>query len=154
MSWDRAADDAFKRLLGYSQERLDRIHKAADERRAMLEARDPQPSFEWVDSDSDFDDADRALLSPPPSPKGDGPDLSITAWDRRKWSDLARGIETRDSGFDNFETWRCHVISEHAQKVLPISTPSKKSGVRKNRRPAVIVSERQVQVDLSTLHFR
>ena len=143
MSWNREAYDAFHRLLGYSQENLNHVHKAADEYRARLDARGPQPPWEPAESDSEFSDTDGAPRSPPQSPKGDGPDLSMVAWDRRKWSDLSLGIEPRDSGFDNFETWRCHVLSEHAQKVLPTSTSLQKSGVRKKpRRPAVTISER------------
>ena len=74
--WDRAADDAFNRLLGYSQEYLDRIHKGADEYRAMFAARMESAPEAWTDleSDSDYDDAHLAPLSPPLTPKGQGLD--------------------------------------------------------------------------------
>jgi hypothetical protein len=57
MSWHRAAYDAFDRLLGYSQEYLDSVHKGAEEYKAMLAARRPQIAWEPLESDSDLDDA-------------------------------------------------------------------------------------------------
>ena len=105
MSWDRAAADAFDILRGYTQEYLDEVHKRADDYRAFLDARGPQPPWEPAESDSDFSEPDGAPLSPPTSPKSEGPDLSKGAWGRRMLADLARGIETRDSGFDKYETW-------------------------------------------------
>ena len=100
MAGSRKEYDAIHRLLGYSQEDLDYVHNAAE---ARLAARGPQPFWEPASSDSDFSDTGATLLTPPSSPKGDGPDLSMKAWDRRKWSDLAQGIELDDSGFHNYE---------------------------------------------------
>ena len=142
MSWDRAAYDAFDRQLGYSQEYLDRVHKGAEEYRAVLDARGSQ-LWEPAESDTDLDDAHLAPLSPPPSPRGDRPDLSEGAWGRRILADLSRGIEVRDSGFDNFEKWRSQMISEHVQKILPTPCPSKKSNVRRRQcRRGIRVTER------------
>ena len=82
-------------------------------------------------------------LWPPQSPKGDGPDLSQKAWARRIYSDLSIGIQTDETGFNNFETWRSHTISEHAKRVVPDSTSLEKSGIRKRqRRPTLVPSER------------
>jgi len=102
MSWDRAAHDAFHRLLGYTQEYLDAVHKGADEYRAMLDARGPQLPYEPASSDSEYDDSHLAPLSPPPSPRREEPDLSESAWLRWRPADLARGIEPKDS----YEKWR------------------------------------------------
>lgn len=149
MVWDRTANDAFLRLLGHTQEDLDSGHEVADEYRAKLAARGTQPPYEPAESDSDFDDAHFAPLSPPPSPRSEGPDLSEGAWGRRRLADLARGIEPKDSGFDSYETWRSQMIAEHAQKVLPTPTPSQKSRVRRrDRRPTVTISERYVHMNL------
>ena len=137
----RAEVDAFRRLLGYSQEYLDEVHKCADEERARM-----GPPVRWEmasSSDSEFSDADRTPLTPPKSPKGDGPNLSQTAWARRIWSDLSVGIESHDTGFDDYEKWRSYTISEHAKRVVPVSTSLERSGIRKKkRRPAVMLSER------------
>ena len=72
--WDRAADDAFHRLLGYSQEYLDRVHEGVDEYRAAHAAQIASAPDAWTDleSDSDYDDAHGAPLSPPLTPKGEG----------------------------------------------------------------------------------
>ena len=91
-------------------------------------------------------------MSPPASPRGERPDLSIKAWDRRKWSDLSQGIEARDSGFDNYQTWRSQMMAEHASKVLPTISPPEKPDIRKKqRRSTAVVSERSVQMNLETL---
>jgi hypothetical protein len=58
------ASDAVLRLLGHTQEYLDRVHKGAEEYQAMLDARGPQSPYEPAESDSDFDDAHLAPLSP------------------------------------------------------------------------------------------
>lgn len=126
MSVARTESDAIHKLLGYSQDYLDCVHKDADELRASIQARDFQPVWYPCDSDSDLEDIDGAPMSPPQSPKDDVLDISVRAWDRRKWSDLARGIEPKDTGFDKFHTWRSHVISEHMQNVLPTSTSLQK----------------------------
>ena len=149
MAWTREAADACDRIFqGYAQEYLDHVHKLSDEYRAAVYPRGVQPVWEPVSSDSDYS-SDRAPLSPPASPRGEGPDLSRTAWDRRKWSDLSQGIETRDSGFDSYQKWRSQMMAEHASKVLPTLSSLEKPDVRKKqRRPAVIVSERLVQIDL------
>lgn len=90
MSWSREADDAFSRLLGCSQDSLDRIHRKADEyRKAYIDAGrpiQPQLSLEeaWAElesygSDSDCEETDLAPISPPMTPKGGedrGPPLS------------------------------------------------------------------------------
>ena len=144
MPTKREEYDAFRVLLGESQERLDEIHKLADEYRARI-----GPPVRWEPGSSDSDlDTDHVPLTPPESPKredhfSNGPDLSIKAWNRRKWSDLSIGIETRDSGFDDFETWRAHVISEYHAKALPIPTSIHKTGVcKKRRRTDITNSER------------
>lgn len=134
MSFDRAESDAIHRLLGYSQDYLDGVRKGADELRTRIEARDPQPTWYPCDSDSDLENIDGAPMSPPQSPKDGVPDISVRAWDRRKWSDLARGIEPRDTGFDKFHTWRSYVISQNIQdeNVLPSSTSFQKpKGIEK-----------------------
>ena len=137
----RAECDAVSRLLGYSQEYLDEVHRLADEGRARM-----GPLVRWEmasSSDSDFSDADHAPLTPPKSPKGDGPNLSQTAWARRVYSDLSIGIESRDTGFDDYEKWRSYTLSEHAKKSAPVSAPLKSRGIRKKRRrPAVMQSDR------------
>lgn len=141
MAWDRAAHDAFNLMLGESQERIDLVHKIADEFRAAREAQGPQRDWEGPGSDSDSD----APITPPQSPRreGDGPDISWRAWDRRKWVDISRGIEPKDTGFDKYETWRVHMLSEHAKKVVPKPISPPVSEVSKSgRRPAVPVSER------------
>ena len=136
MAWTREADDAFHRLLGYSQEYLDYTHKFADGYRAHVQARQAQfPPWEWASSDSDLE-TDNVPPTPPESPKGDGPNLSVSAWERRIWTDRARGVESRETGFNDFDKWRAHVISEH-QKALPASTPVHKPGERKKRCSAV-----------------
>ena len=136
----RAECDAFSRLLGCSQEYLDEVHRRADEGRARL-----GPLVRWEpasSSDSESDD-DHTPLTPPKSPKGDGPDLSRKAWSRRLYSDASIGIESYETGFNNYEKWRSYMISEHAKRVVPVSTSLEKSGVRKRkRRSAVTLSER------------
>jgi len=101
--------------LGHSQEDLNRGHEVAGEYRALLAARGPQSPWEAAESDSDFDDAYLAPLRPPPSPRREGPDLSESAWGRRRLADLARRIEPKDCGFDSYETWRSQMIAEHTQ---------------------------------------
>ncbi|KAF7511330.1 hypothetical protein GJ744_004895 [Endocarpon pusillum] len=67
MSWDRAAYGAFDRLLGYSQEYLDRVYKGAEEYRAYLDAQGRlNTSWEAAESDSDYDNVPLSLL---PTPK-------------------------------------------------------------------------------------
>lgn len=152
MAGSRKEADAIRVLLGWSQEYLDEVHDAAD---AIIAARGPQPFWEPASSDSDFSDSGGNLLTPPGSPKGDGLDLSMKAWDRRKWSDLARGIELGDSGFHNYKTWRSHIISEHETKVLSTVISSQRSGVRKKKcLNATLRPERWAKIDLQMLHFR
>lgn len=144
MSWNREANDEFLTLIGYSQEYLDSVHKGADEYRAMLAKRGTQPPWEPAESDTESEAG--ALLSPPPSPKGDGPDLSRAAWGRRIFSDLAQQIESRDRGFDSYERWRSHLIAEHVTKVSPSTRASQKR--RRPRRRSCFftpVSERSVR---------
>lgn len=131
---DWATSDAFDRLLGYSQTYLDRVHKAAKEYRDMLDARGPQPPWEPAESDSDFSDAAGAPPSPPPSPRPEGPNLSRGAWSRRILADLAKRIEPRDSGFDNYDRWRSQMMSEYSQKVP--------STLEQQAHPTVAVPER------------
>lgn len=127
MARDLVVDDAYYVRLGYDQEYLDRN----------------PPVFAWTDSDSDFSDGDRAPLTPPQSPTGDGPDLSWKAWTKCKWANMSRGIQPRDSGFAEYETWKSYILSQHPRKVLPALTPLRRPGVRKKRRPPPIsVSER------------
>ena len=137
-AWTREALDAFHRLLGFSQERLDCIHELADRYpRACLER-----TYEPAESDTDSSD-DGAPLSPPPSPRGRGPGLSVKAWTRRINADRARGIRVWDTGFDDYAKWRSQMKSEHAHKALSTSSLLRKPGVRKKqRRPAIAVSER------------
>ena len=59
----------------------------------MREGNFRQPTWYPYDSDSDLEDINGAPMSPSQSPKDDVLDLSARALDRRKWSDLARGIE-------------------------------------------------------------
>ena len=121
----REQSDAIDRLFyGDSQEYLDRVREHAESLRAVIAARGPPPIwYPPSDSDTEFSDADRAPMSPPPSPKQPKDenvlDLSEKAWDRRIWIDLSRGIEPRDTGFNNYEKWRTHMISEHAKRNLP-----------------------------------
>lgn len=135
MPWDRAAYDAFQRLLGTSQEELDRRHREADELRAWRLAHDGPPKvFEWTDAS---DPEDGAPITPPESPKGDSPDLSFRAWQKRIWADLSRGIHDRDTGFNNYETWKSYVLSESTSTLLP-----KPEVRKKRRRPITTISER------------
>ena len=153
MVLSRTESDALDRLFGgYSQEYLDRVHEDADKLRAIIAARGPPPIWYPCDSDSDFEDTNGAPISPPQSPKDeDVLDISVRAWDRRVWSDLSQGIEPRDTGFNNFETWRSHMISEHAKKrILPNSTSMKKPDVIKksSSRPVLKASDRLVVINL------
>ena len=136
--WTREALDAFNRLLGHSQEYLDRVHELAD--------RYPRPNLErtYEPAESDTDSSDNgAPLSPPPSPRGRGPDLSRKAWARRINADNRRGLGPWDTGFDDYAKWRSEMKLEHARKVLSTSNLLRKSGVRrKQRAPTIIVSER------------
>ena len=139
MSWGSAG---FLKMLGTSQEDLDRRQRKADERRAWRLAHYGAPrAFEWTDvSDSE----DGALITPPESPRGDGPDLSTKAWMNRFWGDIQRGIEPRDTGFGDYETWKAHVLSGNTSNVVPTSAPLPKPGVcnKRRRRPATTISER------------
>lgn len=145
MSWDRAASDAVSRLLGYSQEYLDDIHKRAEEYQAALDARGFPPPETWEpasSSDSDSDDARLAPLSPPRSSKSGGLNLSRAAWGRRLLRDAARRIDFRDLGFDKYETWRAQMIFEHEQKTLSSRSLSVKSSRVRRQCRALSVSER------------
>lgn len=153
MPLTRAESDAIDRLFGESQENLDRLHKDAEEVRARIEARGPPPIWYPCDSDSDLEDTNGAPMSPPQSPKDDNVlDISVKAWDRRIWTDLSQGIEPRDTGFNKFETWRSHMISEHAKRILPTFTSLQKPEVIKkpSSRPVVIASDRLVSMNLQT----
>lgn len=126
----RMESDAFHTLfLGYSQEYLDGIHKAADERKARFRLpEDFQPICYPYDSDSDFEDIDGAPMSPPRSPKEVKMiDVSVSAWNRRKLSDLAQGIETRDTGFDNYHLWQSCAVAEQWESVWAASKSLQKS---------------------------
>lgn len=79
MSSKRAESDAIHRLLGYSQDYLDRVHKDADAIRARIGSRDSQPLWYPCDSDSDLENIDDAPMSPPQSPKDDVLDISMKA---------------------------------------------------------------------------
>ncbi|MCJ1474816.1 hypothetical protein MMC13_003476 [Lambiella insularis] len=150
--------DAFSRMLGYSQEYLDDINKHVDDYQARHANDPPTPLWEGP-SDTESEDADGAPLSPPPSPRNDGLDLSLKAYDRRVWSDLARGLRSEDCGFGGYEKWRSHTIQEHSQRSLPVSNQLHKSGIRKHRpetpkkqrRFATIVSERLTRSKSSTV---
>lgn len=149
MSWDRAASDAFSRLLGYSQEYLNEVHKRSEEYQAALDARGFPPPETWEpasSSDSDSDDARFAPLSPPRSPRlprsRERLDLSRAAWSRRLLRDAARHIDSRDRGFDKYETWRAQMISEHEQKALSSHPPPLKSSRVRRQCRCVAVSGR------------
>ena len=131
MSWGSVG---FLRLLGTSHEELDRRQREADELRAWRLAHDGPPKvFEWTDAS----DSEGVPMTPPKSPKGDDPDLSIRAWNKRIFADLSRGVEPCDTGFDDYDTWKSHHLSETAPKVLPTSAPLPKPGIcKKRRRPA------------------
>ena len=88
MSLDRAASDWWDReILGYSQERIDRIHKLTDEYHDVFGARleaAPQ-ELEDLESDSDFDGPHLALLSPPQTPKSEGLSQPVSDHTQRVW---------------------------------------------------------------------
>lgn len=154
----RAESDAIDRAFyGYSQEYLDSVNKGADELRAIIEARGPPPIWYPCDSDSEFEDTNGAPMSPPQSPKDeDVLDISAKAWDRRIWTDLCKGIEPRHTGFDNFETWRSHMIAEHAKKNPPTSTSLRKPDVIKkpSSQPVLTASTRLVVIILQPCSSR
>ena len=129
----RQESDAWGRMCGYSQGYLDEVNKNVDDYRARHANDPPQPPWEGPGSDTESEDADGAPLSPPPSPRGAGLDLSLKAYDRRLWSDLARGLPSKECAFGGYEKWRSHMISEHAQKALLPSTSLHESGVRKGQ---------------------
>ena len=70
MPCDIAVIDAFCKVLGFSQEYLDTVHKGAEEYRAVLAARKPLPSCNEaeVDTDIESDDDEAALPTPPTTP--------------------------------------------------------------------------------------
>ena len=150
----RMESDAFHRLLGYSQEYLDRIHKLADERRASFRLhKDFQPICYPYDSDSDFEDDDGAPMTPPRSPKEVKMiDVSESAWNRRKLSDLARGIEPRDSGFDNYHLWQSYVVSEQYEKAMFPSKASKSLQEPEGIKP-LSITEVITRSERSVLHI-
>ncbi|KAF7508894.1 hypothetical protein GJ744_008603 [Endocarpon pusillum] len=61
---------------------------------------------------------------------------------KRFWADLQRGIEPCDTGFDDYETWKSHVLSESALKVSLTFTLPEPWVCKKRRRPATTISER------------
>lgn len=121
----RGAFDAVQKLFfGRSQEYLDELHRVAEKYRTIFEARGPPPIwYPPSDSGTEFEDADGAPMSPPSSPRQPRDenvlDLSEKAWERRVWIDISQGIEPRDTGFIQYETWRSHMISEHAMNIMP-----------------------------------
>ena len=149
----REESDAIDRTFdGVSQEFLDKVHEHAEKLRAVIEARGPPPIWHpFDDTDSEFDDVDGAPMSPPPSPKDENVlDLSRNAWIRRKYIDLSQRIFPEDTGFDKYETWRSHEISEHAKRNPPPSTSSGKPDVIKksSSQPVFIASNRLVYANL------
>lgn len=88
----------------------------------MLNARGPQPDREPAESDSYLDSTHGDPLSPPPSPNHEYEelDLSAGAWGRRILAHLGRGIEIKDSGFDNIEIWRNQMLLDYNQKVCRV----------------------------------
>lgn len=148
MSWDQAASDAFARLLGFPQEYLDEVHQRAKQCQTAIDARGFPPPETWEpvsSSDSDSDDTRLAPLSPPrspKSPKGERPAFSRAAWSRRLLRDAARGINSKDRGFDKFETWRAQMISENEQKVLSVHPPAPKPSRARRQCQLITVSER------------
>lgn len=149
----REESDAWSRLIfGHSQEYLDKVHEHADRIRAVIEARGPPPIWHpFEDSDSEFDDVEGAPMSPPPSPKDENVlDLSEKAWIRRKYIDLSQRIFPEDTGFDKYETWRSHEISEHAKRNPPPATSSGKPDViqKPSSPPLLTASNRLVYANL------
>lgn len=141
MAWTREQTDARDLALGFSLATIESTHNYADRYKQYYAARDPAPECPLVLSDSGSDDG--ALPSPPVSSKGDGPDLSERAWRSRKWADIARGIDPRESGFDHIQFWRSTMRAQHTVKGLTTSSLSKKSAEpEKQRGPAVQVTKR------------
>ena len=69
MPLTREESDAWLIMQGETQERLDRIHAAADIIRARLEAEGRGPSTVWEPASSDDEEFDIIRpMTPPPSP--------------------------------------------------------------------------------------
>ena len=68
----REESDAWLIMQGHTQERLDRIHAAADAMCARLEAEGRGPSTVWEpissDDDDEFEDSHLRPMTPPASP--------------------------------------------------------------------------------------
>jgi hypothetical protein len=151
----REQSDAIDRLLGYSQEWLDRVYEGAEEWRKFYESQGPQPSYEVLDSDTESDDD--APLSPPLSDDSNGPDLSTRAWGRRVRADVRRrGILYEESDFyKRRPSWiaphRPVQLSALASTSSP-STPSsssprvskKQTSLKRRQRPPILIAERLV----------
>ena len=97
----REESNAWLGLFGKSQDYIDEINRARDDYRAK-HADDSQPLWEGPETETESEDVDGAPLSPPASPKGDGPDLSFKAYRRRMWLDLSRGLPSEDCAFEVF----------------------------------------------------
>lgn len=81
LSMTREESDAWRIIQGNTQERLNRIHAAADVMRERLEAEGRGPSTVWepVSSDDDeFEDDNLALMTPPVSPPWNQHGKSLT----------------------------------------------------------------------------
>lgn len=142
MPWDRAATDAVNRILGYSQEELDAAHQAADEYRAELAKRGPLPPYEPAESDTDPEDGGATLLSPPPTPNHEEPDLSKSAWSRCVLADLARGKELGECGHKTYEEWQSKRLNQLEQERSLSGSSSAKSMSSRRHRAFSFVSDR------------
>lgn len=71
MPMTREESDAWRIMLGDTQERLDRIHAEADAMRARLKAEGRGPSTVWEpvsSDDGEFENSHLAPMTPPVSP--------------------------------------------------------------------------------------
>ena len=153
MSQSPEDHEGLLRLIGVSQEYIDRVRKGAEERRAWRHAnRGPTPEFSYESSETDFGDMPLSPpRSPPPQAKINGPDFSRNAWKTRLLRDLGLSIGPEKTGFGDYEVWKRHVLSEHAKSKPKLSTTLKfsstriqfnRSAPRKKRRSATLTSER------------
>ena len=82
LSMTREESDAWRIMQGNTQERLNRIHAAADVTRERLEAEGRGPSTVWEpvssDDDDEFEDDNLALMTPPVSPPWNQHGKSLT----------------------------------------------------------------------------
>ena len=157
MAWTREAEDSFSRLLGYSQEYLDEVHKFADEyREAVLAAGGqigPQRPLEEMraqylsyESDSDFDDKPLAPLSPPLTPKGSdgGSDIAAPPPPGRNTLIHGDGVDSLEAAEESRTTISdTEMDGQHEVPPLPTLTSSQSVSHRRRRRPvATTVSDR------------